>query len=438
MAIGSVSTVPYVAPLSTAKNDQPATDVTTLAIAQSPTLSSPPLLATATTAVLISEQGVVSPGTPAGLDLSGQDLRQVDLSKLDLKNANLKGANLSGKDLSGLDFSGANLSGADLSAATLTKTDLSSVTGDRVNLSGATLVGTMLDNANLKGAILAGAYIANVAADKSITNGVDVLATKNVDLTGADLSGAYLRNVVLEQASLKNANFNGAKMIAASIYKSDVDGASFRAVSGHVGILSSSARNVDFTHIDGTASVTLGGSRIEGATFEGSSFSDLFIAYSDARKVNLSVKDRDLSKATFGDANLSGMDFSGYNMSGTVFSSTPGAAVAGVNWTNGLDGTNFSGANMSGAQFYRQNASSANFTGANLANALIAGSLFEGNRSADLSKTRSAYAAPLSTAVSSSPLDVALKALSSMVGNLDSRYRLNGKDSLYNTGRQLS
>ncbi|WP_010219487.1 hypothetical protein [Sphingomonas sp. PAMC 26621] len=57
MAIGSVSTVPYVAPLLPARTDQLGADVTTVGAATSPSLTSQPLLVSATTAVLISQQG---------------------------------------------------------------------------------------------------------------------------------------------------------------------------------------------------------------------------------------------------------------------------------------------------------------------------------------------------------------------------------------------
>lgn len=110
------------------------------------------------------------------------------------------------------------------------------------------------------------------------------------------------------------------------------------------------------------------------------------------------------------------MNLSGFNLSGAKFGTTPGAPVPEKTWTNGLDETNFSGANLSGAWFSDADASSANFTGANFANATISNMTFAGNRTANLSTIKTAYASDVSGVGSAPPPSVQWSVISKAAG----------------------
>ena len=327
------------------------------------------LLSGEAAAVVIAEQTEPTP-TAAPLDLSGRDLRNEDLSKLDLRGANLAGVDLSGKDLTGLDLTGAKLANARLNGANLTETKLNNVDATGTSFTGALFARASLDNSDFSGAKFNDAYFGGSKDSPDLTGqqawdqGRNTIVSSS-NFTGADFSGVTAKYALtFKSSNLDNAKFDGAKApgwngsaagSGIGFNNSTARNASFKGISADVSADYSDLSGSDFTNST-SGRLSFGGSKLENVSFANSS-SRLGFSYIDLRSTDLSVKNKDLGKSGFNNADISGKDFSGYNFSGASFSASgtrvenifsPGKSMS---LENLVTGTNFSGATFKGATF---------------------------------------------------------------------------------------
>ncbi|MCP4366156.1 MAG: pentapeptide repeat-containing protein, partial [Planctomycetes bacterium] len=122
-------------------------------------------------------------------DLSGADLSGADLAIADLRSVNLSGASLKEAWMNNVWLTGANLRDADLSDANLEGADL-----EGADLRGANLTGTILTVASVKGADFTGAKGLTPEQVSELKKGGAILDVGGVDGAG-DISGDDSSNV---------------------------------------------------------------------------------------------------------------------------------------------------------------------------------------------------------------------------------------------------
>ena len=297
-----------------------------------------------------------------GADLAGcsfriQDLTGANLSGAKLMNATFVGANLEDAKLEHADLTGASLAGASLTGANLAN----------ANLTNANLTGASVDGAIFSGAI--GFSSANISGIKSFKKaklqGVtfpNEAQLVDVDFDTADLSRSELVSANMERANLANAtlyrtNLTGARLTDAVLKKTNLDGA------------------------------TLSGANLQGADLTSADFNGIYF------DTKANFKNSILRKASFNDADLSGLDFSGANLKeasfnkaelrGTIFTSADlneatieGAVVVDAIFTNAdVSEADFSHSDLKGAIFHGANIEDADFTEADLHETNYSGAL---------------------------------------------------------------
>jgi uncharacterized protein YjbI with pentapeptide repeats len=176
-------------------------------------------------------------------DLMDADLRETDLRGADLVGVNLEGANLSGANLTEVNLDWSHLYEAELSKANLTNAlirqadlmhavlrgaklvgaDLWSSDGERADFSTSDLKGARLDSANLHEADFAEADLRQATLRRA-----NLIAARfdRCDLRGADLSRA-----VLVEASLERADISYSVVYGASIWNTNVRGATQKSLT---------------------------------------------------------------------------------------------------------------------------------------------------------------------------------------------------------------
>ena len=250
---------------------------------------------------LIKTVGVDMPG---GLGIQGTDIGSIkiftDAKKILIASKKCPYCNLAGVDLSGL-----NLDDSDLANANLMNTNIHHSSLKKSNLSHALLNGAKLPNANLSGASLLGASLN---------------ADSDLNLAAATLTGAYLKNV----------NCKGA----------DLGGVGFTDASFHTGAVSYDQDGC--AQDDDNPPFTKNCASAEGATLDGTSFNNAYLAGCDF-------------------TNVTGIaaDFSYAVLTGAIFKG------ADLDWGGAIgDRTHFIGAFMGGADFTNATVEGANFESA--------------------------------------------------------------------------
>jgi hypothetical protein len=145
----------------------------------------------------------------AGPPTSFQSLQGADLDGAELQGASLKSANLRGASFASRLF-GAMGPGAELQGATLDNADLQGA-----DLGAASLQGASLDRANLQGAILTGADLQGASLFTAALQGasIDGAQLQGVNLQRAQLQGASLDHVLAWRADVRDADFEGARVV---------------------------------------------------------------------------------------------------------------------------------------------------------------------------------------------------------------------------------
>ena len=258
--------------------------------------------------------------------------------------------------LTGLDFSHANLQGANLDGADLSNSNLSNLDFTGSNLRFANLVNDDLTNAQLGGANLDGANVVDwTGTPRSIPTGWTVIPP---DLyNGLRLAGPYvhftdLNNVTLTGTNLTGATFQGS-IANTSFTNANLTGASFRGVVFNPG-----------ASFDGS---TLAGTDFTGATFKWlQSFGNVGVP------VGLSSGWSILNgyfvgpTAYLAGANLTGMSFAGANLSNVNFAATNLTDVSFLS-------ANLSSADFTGATFNNTDLGSADLTNAQFSSVVSGG-----------------------------------------------------------------
>lgn len=172
----------------------------------------------------------------SGLDLSGQSLIRASLRRANLQETQLRGANLSGALLAESDLTGANLeeaecSEADFTGAVITRArfdgaalsaaDFSQVSGEQARFVGAKGEGPLFADAALGGArfercVLSGADFTRAKLDGAVFTSAHLAAVLLYDVVGDKVS--------FEEASLKDARGDGARLGRAKFRKADASG----------------------------------------------------------------------------------------------------------------------------------------------------------------------------------------------------------------------
>ena len=370
----SATTTPLQPGNSSTPNGTPPADPTKTAVADAkPGTQGIKRLSSDAATVVLTEQGTGKasqapaqsppppPPPPPKLDLHGQDLRTVDLTKLDLRSADLTGADLTGKDLSGIDLSGATLTGAKFDGAIFTHANLHGVSAKGASFAKAYFDHTDLDNADFTEAKFTSASFGRINADRTQPLAAVGMYWDDVDgsnFSKCDFAGADIWQVsCFKHCNSDGANFNDVKFSSFTFINGSLKGASFQHISGYVSCGGADASNTDFSNIDG-ATLNIGQSKLDGATFSNSRFNGLGIADADLTTVNMSVKDKDLRKAYFANCIMTGMDFSGYDFSGAQFfcygrfMESPFQSGSAASTNGMVENTDFRGAKFAGAQFH--------------------------------------------------------------------------------------
>ncbi len=327
-------------------------------------------------------------GLPIGRGVSSLQVRpfvpNVSISSA-CTNCKLAGANLAN-----VDMTGSILTGTDLSATVLTNTVLNASNLTHVNLSGASVSAVQMDNAILTGSDLTGISL----------NSPKSMNTINLDSV-IGFAGTSQQNVVLNNASLRDIDFNFTNLVGAKMHGADLSGAELTSaqLSGSATDLSNAMfHNADMqsTAFDNAnlTQANLNGGDLGSATFKGSNLTNAVFDNADLTGVafvannssailtgatfqganlgaafysNNQLQQANLNKAVFDNSNivafsLSGIDFSGASMRGTDFTQV-----------NSFNGVKFIGTNLSGAKFAPQG-----LAGADLTNALLVGAHLSG------------------------------------------------------------
>lgn len=159
------------------------------------------------------------------IDLDGADLRGATLSGADLTSASLVDADLEGAKLRGSKLAGADLTNANLREVDLSDADLGEV------LSGPGAVempGAILVKANLSQGVLRNAYLDGVDFSGANLNGSDLsdLSGTRLDFSrAADLEGITMRNadiwgIDFRSMTLIGADFGGSRSPSARRFAS--------------------------------------------------------------------------------------------------------------------------------------------------------------------------------------------------------------------------
>jgi uncharacterized protein YjbI with pentapeptide repeats len=172
----------------------------------------------------------------SGLDLSGQSLIRASLRRANLQDTLFRGAILSGALLAESELTGANLEEAECSeadftgavitrarfdGAVLSSADFSQASGEQARFVGAKGEGTLFADAALGGArfercVLSGADFTRARLDGAVFTSAHLTAVLLYDAVGDKAS--------FEEASLKDARGDGARLPRATFRKADATG----------------------------------------------------------------------------------------------------------------------------------------------------------------------------------------------------------------------
>ncbi|MEO0839810.1 MAG: pentapeptide repeat-containing protein [Cyanobacteria bacterium J06643_5] len=263
---------------------------------------------------------------------------EVDLRKLDLRGFNLYEANLIGANLSKANLRKADLSNADLKNVVLSESDLR-----EANLKGADLTNVRFDGSlyDIKTQfpdkfepeeyhmyfICESANLQNADLREAQFNGVNL---KDASFKGADLTNAQFKDTLLNNADLNNANLNGADLTNADLSNANLSGANLNGClynektkfplhfNPHHHLMYLICAKTDLSNQD------LSGCHLNDADLKGANLKNANLKGADLRKADLkganlknaNLKGADLRKADLRDANLRGTILIQANLTG--------------------------------------------------------------------------------------------------------------------------
>lgn len=238
----------------------------------------------------------------AGADLSGAILDGCNISDADLSNANLQGASLVGCDLTASCLSGANLSEATLAACLLDDVDLSDSQAKDANFRKAKGAHIAAQNANFRGARFDEASLVGI---RLIRAQIDGAHFDKADLTRAVLIEAQGADAFFSEATLRDAQCDGANLPGAQLEGCDASGSTWenadlaQANLAHAAITTASfvrsrCRKANFNHASG-----------RNARFDEADLRQVTALKADIMRA--SCEGTDLREADFRGANLHGV-----------------------------------------------------------------------------------------------------------------------------------
>lgn len=317
----------------------------------------------------LSNQGDVSNGDWACIDLSGE---------------NLDGVNLSGSYLEQVDFSGASLKGADFSGAVMARAvlDNADCTGtnfEGANIGGAHAVRTKFAGSNLKSAILSKGDFTQ--ADFTHADLEDIESFE-ITIDEADFTQAHFSNLVLLEIHITGAKFIRSQMPASAFINTGMKNCDFSEAAMNKGnFLDTSLDGCNFAGTDLSNACFVATAPEKSMTnhlnFKHSCLKQANFQKMDIRNCNFSYAD--IENAYFGEANLAGADLTFAKAKNAQFrkADLTGAILDCINLDQGslakanMAGASFKKANLFSVDFLRSNISHTDFSWANLDNTLI-------------------------------------------------------------------
>lgn len=157
------------------------------------------------------------------------------------------------------------------------------------------------------------------------------LVKQNMSLAGVDLQAAYFPTIDLEGALFPGANFTSSTLEGANFISAHLDNADFTKAQLRGSLFNKALlKNVDFNDADlreaDFSQARLYGAKFINANLEGFHFEEGRIVN---RSENTLLREADLRKVDFSNANLARVDFSGASLAGANFS---GANLQDIQW----------------------------------------------------------------------------------------------------------
>ncbi|MBZ0119165.1 MAG: DUF2169 domain-containing protein [Sandaracinaceae bacterium] len=271
------------------------------------------------------------------------------------------GHSAAGRDWTGIDLAGQSLAGGDLRGAFLESANLAGADLTDCDLSRAVLAGACLDGAILTGTKLADANLGG-ASLKGVRSQRPPLCT-NVILDGADLTGAALSGISLDDAVIRECTFDGADLARSRGHSALFYRCSMRGVSLRDADLSKAS----FIELDASGLVA------SGANLESATLYDVRAEEAKLDRARLSsfraVGATKLAKSDFSESILHKANFRGIDLSQTRFVR---ADLAGSDLSEArLTGSDMTEVVAHGALFIRTDFTQVNLRSADLKDALL-------------------------------------------------------------------
>lgn len=323
----------------------------------------------------------MNPKVAPSLEGAVAEARRRELLELTRGGQSAGGRDWTGIDLRGEDLSGADFTGAFLECANLTGCNLSDVNFTRAVLASATLDGAILSGAKLAGANLGRASLKNAVSDREIDLAQAVL--DQIDLRGARMFGLNLHDAMLRESRLDGASLEGIRGEGVTFYKCSLVGTS---------ICRATLPKASFIEADASGLIATG-ANLEGATFydvraDGAKLDHArlsnFRATGKTSLLRSDFEESALDKSNFRGVDLTESRFTRCDVSGGDLSEAVFVRAdlrELVARGTLMIRTDFTEANLAGADLMNAILSKANLTGTDLSNASLFG--------ADLARARS-------------------------------------------------
>lgn len=260
-----------------------------------------------------------------GLRLSRRDLAPPQSGARNFSDARLDNVSFRAWDLSGSRFDRAEMLGVVFAQARLVRVSMRALNAREVNLTDANI-----DGADLAGAVLTGATFVGTRARHLRAAGANFESGRidRADFTGSDLRGARF-----DYATIAAANFAGARLDRASFVRTQLD---------FVDLSQASLRGAvfDFAEVTCATRFPPGFDPLRARALARdrsclpAAWRNDFSGF-DFRGAQIDLSDRDLTRASFRNAQLDGTPFRRAILRGADFSNSVGAGqFAGADLTN--------------------------------------------------------------------------------------------------------
>ncbi|MFH1983889.1 MAG: DUF2169 domain-containing protein [Pseudomonadota bacterium] len=300
-----------------------------------------------------------------GLDLSGLDLPGIDLSEAMISGASFKGSNLSGARIEKTLAEGTDFTEADLSGAVIDKAMLSKAVFKKGKLEYARATGSVFAGADMSGTNLKKADLSRSLFEKATFNDADLTGATacpgyflDADFTGATLTQATLDRSLFKNAALGGVSMKGTRQHRTIYVGGGGAGADFSGSDLHNMRIVQNAnfKDADFTRCDLTKSSFMDAG-MAGVDLRGSTLERAYIRNTDMK--NARMPGVNAKKATIHRANLEGADLSGADL------------MEGRLRKSRITGADLRNANCYRTDFFQAVVGKTRFEGANLTKTLL-------------------------------------------------------------------